>query len=101
MNARFELLDGDTEVVPGLSVITTPGHTSGHQSVVVSTGDGDTDVLIGDAAYTSALYQGPVDQKLPPGQAADEVSWRDSIGRLRTMGAARVHFCHDTAVVHG
>src|SRR5258707_2549803 len=35
MNARFELLDGDTEVVPGLSVITTPGHTVGHQSVVI------------------------------------------------------------------
>ena len=35
MNARFELLDGDTEVLPGLTVITTPGHTVGHQSVVV------------------------------------------------------------------
>jgi N-acyl homoserine lactone hydrolase len=100
MNARWELLDGDTEVVPGLSVITTPGHTAGHQSVVVSTGDGDADVLIGDAAYTSAQYQGPADQKLPPGQAADEPSWRDSISRLRTMDPARVHFCHDTAVVH-
>src|ERR1700744_356132 len=40
MGARFELLDGDTEVLPGLEVITTPGHTSGHQSVVVSTGNG-------------------------------------------------------------
>src|SRR5258708_4951355 len=29
MNARFELLDGDAEVLPGLSVITTPGHTGG------------------------------------------------------------------------
>ena len=36
MNARFELLDGDAEVLPGLSVITTPGHTVGHQCVVVS-----------------------------------------------------------------
>jgi N-acyl homoserine lactone hydrolase len=101
MNARFELLDGDVEVVPGLGIITTPGHTSGHQSVVVSTPDGRTDVLIGDAAYTSALYQGPADQKLPPGQAADLVSWRESIGRLHTMEPTRVHFCHDTAVVHG
>jgi N-acyl homoserine lactone hydrolase len=101
MNARFELLDGDTEVVPGVRVMTTPGHTSGHQSVVVSTGDDASEVLIGDAAYTSALYQGPADQKLPPGQAADETSWHDSIGRLRGMQPARVHFCHDTAVVHG
>ena len=35
MNARFELLDGDTEILPGLSVVSTPGHTSGHQCVVV------------------------------------------------------------------
>src|SRR6202034_4493644 len=39
MNARFELLDGDTEVLPGLSVITTPGHTAGHQCVVVQSAD--------------------------------------------------------------
>ena len=26
-NARFELLDGDTEILPGLSVLATPGHT--------------------------------------------------------------------------
>ena len=36
MNARFELLDGDAEVLPGLSVIATPGHTVGHQCVVVA-----------------------------------------------------------------
>src|SRR6201995_4165083 len=40
MDARFELLDGDAEILPGLSVVTTPGHTVGHQSVVVSTGNG-------------------------------------------------------------
>ena len=101
MGARFELLDGDTEILPGLSVIATPGHTAGHQCVVVRTGDGSSDLLIGDAAYTPREYTGPLDQKLPPGQAADEPSWRDSISRLRTMDPTRVHFCHDTAVVHG
>src|SRR5215813_14913470 len=35
MDARFELLDGDAEIVPGVHVIATPGHTSGHQSVLV------------------------------------------------------------------
>src|ERR1700730_7728727 len=45
MDARFELLDGDTEVLPGLDVITTPGHTEGHQCVVVR-GDGAFDLLI-------------------------------------------------------
>ena len=99
--ARFELLDGDAEIVPGLSVIATPGHTRGHQSVVVRGGDGSPDLLIGDAAYTPREYTGPVDQELPPGQAADRPSWEASVGRVRSMAPARVHFCHHTDVVHG
>ena len=100
MNARFELLDGDTEVVPGLSVITTPGHTVGHQSVVVQAADGTSHVLIGDAAYTPRLYLGPADEDLPPGQASDPAAWRDSLRRIRATGARQVHFCHHTDVIH-
>ncbi len=101
MGARFELLDGDTEILPGLSVVTTPGHTAGHQCVVVETGDGSQDLLIGDAAYTPREYAGPLDQELPPGQAADRPSWAASVGRLRSMAPSRVHFCHDTGTIHG
>jgi N-acyl homoserine lactone hydrolase len=100
MNARFELLDGDTEVVPGLAVITTPGHTVGHQSVVVQAADGTSHVLIGDAAYTPRLYLGPADEDLPPGQASDPAAWRDSLRRIRATGAGQVHFCHHTDVIH-
>jgi N-acyl homoserine lactone hydrolase len=100
MNARFELLDGDTEVVPGLAVITTPGHTVGHQSVVVQVADGTSHVLIGDAAYTPRLYLGPADEDLPPGQASDPAAWRDSLRRIRATGAGQVHFCHHTDVIH-
>ena len=32
---RYHLVDGDTEILPGLTVISTPGHAPGHQSVVV------------------------------------------------------------------
>jgi glyoxylase-like metal-dependent hydrolase (beta-lactamase superfamily II) len=99
MNARFELLDGDADVLPGLSVITTPGHTSGHQCVVVQAADGP-DLLIGDAAYTPALYLGPPDEDLPPGQASDPAAWRDSLQRIRSTGAGRMHFCHHTGVIH-
>jgi glyoxylase-like metal-dependent hydrolase (beta-lactamase superfamily II) len=101
MNARFELLDGDTELLPGLSVITTPGHTSGHQSVVVTAADGSSDVLIGDAAYTPRVYQ-QMPAELPDGQAADRGSWEQSLTRIKSTGSGgRVHFCHHTDVVHG
>jgi glyoxylase-like metal-dependent hydrolase (beta-lactamase superfamily II) len=103
MNAPFELLDGDSEIVPGVRVITTPGHTSGHQSVLVTSQDGSLDVLIGDAAYTTVQFGGVetlADDELPPGQAADPGAWRNSLGRIKSSDPARVHFCHDTAVVH-
>jgi N-acyl homoserine lactone hydrolase len=100
MNARWELLDGDTEILPGLSVIATPGHTAGHQCVVVSTADGQ-DVLLGDAAYTPRQFAGPPDADLPPGQASDPAAWRGSLGRIRSLEPARVYFCHHTDVLHG
>jgi N-acyl homoserine lactone hydrolase len=100
MNARWELLDGDAEIVPGLSVITTPGHTVGHQCVVVQSAEGRADLLIGDAAYTPRQYAGPADEDLPPGQADDPVAWRESLHRIRAAAPARVHFCHHTDVIH-
>ncbi len=101
MNARFELLDGDAELLPGLNVVTTPGHTVGHQSVVVQSADGASDVLIGDAAYTPRQYLRPAsDGELPPGQASDPAAWRDSLQRIQSMDPGRVHFCHHTDVIH-
>ena len=100
MNARWELLDGDVEILPGLSVITTPGHTVGHQCVVVATDD-QADLLIGDAAYTPHQFAGPPDEDVLPGQASNLVAWRGSLDRIRSLEPDRVHFCHDTNIIHG
>jgi N-acyl homoserine lactone hydrolase len=101
--ARFELLDGDAELLPGLEVIATPGHTEGHQCVLVR-GNGDAlDLLIGDAAYTPQVYRGPgslASGRLPSGQASDVAAWRDSLRRIQSLGPDRVHFCHHTDVIH-
>ncbi len=32
---RYRLVDGDTEILPGLTVLETSGHTLGHQSVLI------------------------------------------------------------------
>jgi N-acyl homoserine lactone hydrolase len=92
MNARFELIDGDTQIVPGLDVVATPGHTSGHQCVIVS----GTDVLIGDAAYNKLIYAKPDRGERLSGQAADVDAWRDSLARLRALTPERIHYCHDS-----
>ncbi|MEX2583782.1 MAG: MBL fold metallo-hydrolase [Gemmatimonadota bacterium] len=48
---RFELLNGPSEIVPGISVVMTPGHTPYHQSVVLRSG-GVTACFLSDVAPT-------------------------------------------------
>jgi N-acyl homoserine lactone hydrolase len=100
MDARFELLDGDAEVLPGLEVIATPGHTAGHQCVLVRADGAGFDVLIGDAAYTPRVYADPARDRLPSGQASDLPTWRDLLRRIQSLDPDRVHFCHHTDVLH-
>jgi glyoxylase-like metal-dependent hydrolase (beta-lactamase superfamily II) len=50
---RWRLLDGDAEVLPGISVRVTPGHVPFHQVVVLRNG-GETAVFVGDLFPTTA-----------------------------------------------
>jgi glyoxylase-like metal-dependent hydrolase (beta-lactamase superfamily II) len=50
---RWRLLDGEGEVLPGISVRLTPGHVPFHQSVVLRDG-GDTAVFLADLIPTVA-----------------------------------------------
>ncbi len=98
--ARFELVDGDAEVAEGVRVVATPGHTVGHQSVIVDTPDGGA-VMIGDAAYTADIYReaDKADLSRWRGQFADRDAWTSSLHRLHGLHPHSVHFCHDTRVV--
>jgi len=49
--ATYVAHDGEAEVLPGIRLLPAPGHTDGHQVVVVETPAG-TNVLGGDVAYT-------------------------------------------------
>lgn len=50
---RFEFLDGECEVVPGIEVLRTPGHTPYHQSVLIRSA-GVTACYLSDVAPTMA-----------------------------------------------
>ena len=52
------LLGGDDEIVPGLNLVHTPGHTPGHSSVVVTSGDERVYVL-GDVLHSPAQISEP------------------------------------------
>jgi N-acyl homoserine lactone hydrolase len=71
-------LDGDTELFAGVSVLSTPGHSVGHQSVVVENADGRV-VLGGDVTYSM--------RELIDGAT-------DSILRIHALRPDRVHLAH-------
>lgn len=48
----FETVEGEAEVVPGVRVLPTPGHTPGHQSVLIDGGDQKA-LFLGDVVPTS------------------------------------------------
>jgi glyoxylase-like metal-dependent hydrolase (beta-lactamase superfamily II) len=50
---RWRLIEGDVEILPGISSRLTPGHVPWHQSIVVRSG-GETAIFLGDVVPTSA-----------------------------------------------
>jgi N-acyl homoserine lactone hydrolase len=45
---NYHLLEGDQMILPGVSVITTPGHTPGHQSLLIRLDSGANHIISGD-----------------------------------------------------
>jgi N-acyl homoserine lactone hydrolase len=93
--ARFELVNGEAEVLPGITLVPTPGHTPGHQSVLIESEEGRV-LIAGQAAYSAAEFaraQCPNERDLA-GQW-DEEQYRASLRRLWELGAHRVYVSHD------
>jgi N-acyl homoserine lactone hydrolase len=53
---RYRLVDGDTELLPGLSLIETSGHAPGHQSVLVHLPETGAVLLAIDAVSLARLF---------------------------------------------
>jgi N-acyl homoserine lactone hydrolase len=95
---RLRLVDGDADIAEGVSVVATPGHTPGHQSVVVNAGN-RTVVLAAQCAYrTHELYSGIPDRRNLHGDEW-QADARDSLARIRALAPAQVHLSHDAAIV--
>ncbi len=50
---RWQLVEGEVELVPGVRLVPTPGHVPYHQSVLITRG-GETACFLGDLVPTSA-----------------------------------------------
>jgi glyoxylase-like metal-dependent hydrolase (beta-lactamase superfamily II) len=97
--AEYVVIDGDASVANGVRVLSTPGHSPGHQSVVFDTADGAI-VLAGQAIYSKAEYlylqeRNAVSEVDPP---PNPELYLASAARLMQLRPRRVHFSHDTAV---
>lgn len=91
--ARIEQVEGDWQVATGVRIVFTPGHTPGHQSVVVDS-EGERVVICAQAAYTPADFStfqtGP---KNTPTE--DEETQRRSLQVLHDLVPDAVYFSHD------
>jgi glyoxylase-like metal-dependent hydrolase (beta-lactamase superfamily II) len=89
---------GEHEVLPGLRLVPTPGHTAGHQSMVVDT-DGGPVVLLGQAMpsatdFASAVYAVELQR-----EGSDPVPpYPDWLPRMMDIRPQRVMLAHDLAV---
>jgi glyoxylase-like metal-dependent hydrolase (beta-lactamase superfamily II) len=87
--------DAETEIAPGVRLLATPGHTAGHQSLVVD-GAGGPVVVAGQAVYTRTEWEGSTDPRLNGADSSiDPLLYSESVRRLRRLDPARVHFSHD------
>lgn len=94
--ARITSLSGDIEITPGVRLLSTPGHTPGHQSVLVET-DQSRILIAAQAAFTAQEYQRGGD---PAEQSHEgfEAQYQASISRLKSLTADEVYFSHDVEI---
>jgi glyoxylase-like metal-dependent hydrolase (beta-lactamase superfamily II) len=105
--AKVELLDGeDSEVLPGVTCLFTPGHTPGHQSIAVRDGD-TTTLFLGDATYTLDIWDDPeqIDADHPAWRMQIQLengreTWLESVAKLKGVDADTIHFAHDPRILN-
>ena len=83
---------------PGIRLVPTPGHTAGHQSLVIDE-PGGAIVLAGQAVRSRDEWEG-ADGPEASGRssAPDPGAYARSVEHLRLLDPVRVHFAHDPSV---
>ncbi|MFC6083725.1 N-acyl homoserine lactonase family protein [Sphaerisporangium aureirubrum] len=97
--ATYEELDGETEVRPGVWIIPTPGHTDGHQSLVLRRPDGSV-ILAGQAHDFASHFASDhlARQAALHGAGHPVPSYRPWLERLAAFDPRRVLFAHDCSI---
>ena len=99
---KIDVVEGEKEIVEGIRVFPTPGHSPGHQSVEIETTEGKY-ICCGDAIF---IYENldPVPEIhysiTPPARCANAVESWNSIELLKARTKARAFLlpCHEPSV---
>jgi N-acyl homoserine lactone hydrolase len=93
---RYRLLDGDTELLPGLELIESSGHVPGHQAVLVRLPKSGPVLLTIDAVMDQVTFEADAEALKAYGDGAtgDALRMREAAERA---GAKLVIFGHDSA----
>lgn len=95
---RLRIATDGEELAPGVRLLATPGHTPGHQSVIVTGFDTRPDIIVGQACYTCAEF---ADQRVADGDLHDDDhadAAHASLLRLRSLRPSSAYFSHDLRV---
>ena len=95
--ARFELLEGEADIVPGVRIVPTPGHVPGHQSFVIDTKEGRI-VIAGQAYQDAAMYARDLYAWRLDRQGRPHPEYAPWVARLQEFDPWRVTFAHDLAI---
>lgn len=93
---NYHLLEGDQIILPGISVVRTPGHTPGHQSIVVRLASGSSYIFPGD----TILLEENLTLKIPSSNTWNSQQTAESIYRLEHLShllGAEIIPSHDIA----
>ena len=89
----YTVIDGDHDVAPGIRILATPGHSPGHQSLLVETRGGRV-LLAGQAVYSRAEWEERPGRE-GRSRARDAATYDRSVTRLRGLRPVEVRFAHD------
>ena len=94
--AQRRLIDGDLEIAEGVTILSTPGHTPGHQSVLIESAVGCV-VLAGQAVWELGEFVGERATVSNVFSAAYHDVAVDSIRRIKALEPEAVFFAHCAA----
>lgn len=97
----FDTVAGDTEILPGVTLIQAPGHTAGTMAMKVDLPETGTMIFTSDAVYLGDSYGPPA---YPAAIVNDLSAWFASVEKIRGIAEksnATVIFGHDAEQLRG